>query len=580
MYNFNYEIFQSFRDMISIEKIRNFHSECINYQKENHIKEKTTKINKQTFMAVFKKIFSLDKNYIDIYELFFKRFKNKKCMFKTEKNKENYILYDIISTDEIDIYNIEIALIVFYKCDFFKKIKMIFELTDIDNDGLINEFEIKKMIFTINNLFPRDVSQYKSDSNLISQSLSNIYAKEIYRSIMYNPGGLGEIIHKEKYINFEIFYEGLIKLHNYKYNFLPLYVNIMDCLLEEKKEIEYNMNNSILNDFISVSNELICQTNLKYNENEQKMNIKNIINENTSNKKIIEPKLEPKLKNIENENKKKQIKFIRLSGLKNSSSMTNLDIDNCIKNKINRLSRYNKYKQNKCLSQLYSTSISSLYYSKNQKQNQTTIQIPKNLKIKKFSLNNIKNIKKINLQNNSYEKTSKLNKKKTIYNSNNFNIRTKKNNDEFLNCSSSNKNHHTESLKTFNEKKNHNSTKLITQKINYDKLVNLQFPPCKIISIKNSLYFPKFSYKKKNQNYFTPSKSDYLLKTRNEINDDINKVIGEKIISQKENDSINTLMIKINIQKNNILKKVGKGKHFSPNFFKFKYQPIYDSIII
>ena len=37
-------------------------------------------------------------------------------------------------------------------------------------------------------------------------------------------------------------------------------------------------------------------------------------------------------------------------------------------------------------------------------------------------------------------------------------------------------------------------------------------------------------------------------------------------------------MIKINIQKNNILKKVGKGKHFSPNFFKFKYQPIYDSI--
>ena len=320
MYNFNYEIFQSFRDMISIEKIRNFHSECINYQKENHIKEKTTKINKQTFMAVFKKIFSLDKNYIDIYELFFKRFKNKKCMFKTEKNKENYILYDIISTDEIDIYNIEIALIVFYKCDFFKKIKMIFELTDIDNDGLINEVEIKKMIFTINNLFPKDVNQFKADSHLINQSLSNIYAKEIYRSIMYNPGGLGEIIHKEKYINFEIFYEGLIKLHNYKYNFLPLYVNIMDCLLEEKKEIEYNMNNTILNDFISVSNELICQSNLKYNQNEAKTNIKTILDENISNKnQKIEIKIEKNInKNIENENKNKikQIKVTKLTGLK------------------------------------------------------------------------------------------------------------------------------------------------------------------------------------------------------------------------------------------------------------------------
>ena len=580
MYNLNYDIFKSFRDMISIEKIRNFHSECINYQKENHIKENSIKITKHTFMKVFQKIFSLDQNYIDLYELFYKRFKNNKCIFKTEKNKENYILCDIISTGDIDIYNIEIALIVFYKCDFFKKIKIIFELTDIDNDGLINDVEIKKMIFTINNLFPKDVNQFKADSHLINQSLSNVYAKEIYRSIMYNPGKLGKIILKEKYINFEVFYNELIKIHNYKYKFLPLYVNIMDCLLEEKKEIEYNMNNTILNDFISVSNELICQSNLKYNQNEAKTNIKTILDENIFNKKQkIDTKIDKNIKtNTENENKIKQIKVPKLSSIKKSSSMTNLDIDNLIKNKINKLSRFNKYNNNKCFSPLYSTAVSSIYHSKNQNQNKTTIQIPKKIKKKKqFSLNNsLKNSKKLNIHNNSYGKLSIINKKKKITNYKSF-YSVIKNDDKCLNYTSSYINHNTDS--SFNEKNLNNSIKIITQKANYDKLVNLQFPPCKIISMKNILSFPKISYNKKNKKYLSPSKSNYLLKTRNEINEDINK-IKERINYRKENDSLNDLMRDINIQKKSIFKYVGKGKYFSPHFFNFKYQPINDSIII
>jgi len=577
MYNFNYDIFKCFREMITIEKIRNFHSECINYQKENHIKENTIKISKHTFMEVFQKIFSLEKKYIEVYELFYKRFKNNKCIFKTEKNKENFTLCDIISTGDIDIYNIEIALIVFYKCDFFKKIKIIFEITDFDNDGLINEVEIKKMIFTINNLFPIDVNQYKGDSHLINQSLSNIYANKIYRSIMYNPGKLGEIIDKEKYINFEIFYKELVKIHNYKYNFLPLYVNIMDCLLEEKKEIEYNINNTILNDFISVSNELICQSNLKYNKNEPKTNIKNILDENISNKnQKNEIKIEKNInKNIENENKNKikQIKVTKLTGLKKSSSMNNIDFDNLIKNKIKKLSRFNKYNQNKCFSPLYSTAVSSLFYSKNQKQNHTTIQIPKKTKKKEFSLNNsLENSKNLMIQCNPYGKLSILNKRKKNKNYKRF-YSVIKHNDELLNYTSSFIKQNTEN--SLNEKNLKNSTKLITRKANYEQLVNLQFPPCKINSMKNILYFPKLSYNKKNKKYFSPSKSNYLLKTRNEINEDINK-IKERINYRKENDNLNILMRKINIQKKNILKFVGNGKHFSPDFFKFKYQPIND----
>ena len=144
MSDLEYSIFQSFRKMITLEKIRNFQNECILYQKEHHLKENNNKIPKNIFIFLFQKIFSSDSLYNTIYELFFKRFKNNKCIFKTEKNKENYILCDITSTEDIDIYNVEIALIVFHKCDFFTKMKIIFEITDYDDDGLISENEIKK----------------------------------------------------------------------------------------------------------------------------------------------------------------------------------------------------------------------------------------------------------------------------------------------------------------------------------------------------------------------------------------------------------------------------------------------------
>jgi hypothetical protein len=213
--------------------------------------------------------------------------------------------------------------------------------------------------------------------------------------------------------------------------------------------------------------------------------------------------------------------------------------------------------------------------TKTKKQNpKTKKQKPKKIKKKKqFSLHNsLKNSKKLNIHNNSFGKLSIINKKKKITNYKSF-YSVIKNDDKCLNYTSPYINQKTDS--SFNEKNLNNSIKIITQKANYDKLVNLQFPPCKINSMKNILYFPKLSYNKKNKKYFSPSKSNYLLKTRNEINEDINK-IKERINYRKENDNLNILMRKINIQKKNILKFVGNGKHFSPDFFKFKYQPIND----
>ena len=48
---------------------------------------------------------------------------------------------------------------------------------------------------------------------------------------MYFPGGLMRIFHKEKCINFETFFKAIIKIKDYKYKIMPLYVNIQQFLI-------------------------------------------------------------------------------------------------------------------------------------------------------------------------------------------------------------------------------------------------------------------------------------------------------------------------------------------------------------
>ena len=50
MENIEYSLFQSFREMITIEKIRNFPYDCLNYQNEHHLKENSNKITKNIFI--------------------------------------------------------------------------------------------------------------------------------------------------------------------------------------------------------------------------------------------------------------------------------------------------------------------------------------------------------------------------------------------------------------------------------------------------------------------------------------------------------------------------------------------------
>ena len=571
MSDLEYSIFQSFRKMITLEKIRNFQNECILYQKEHHLKENNNKIPKNIFIFLFQKIFSSDSLYNTIYELFFKRFKNNKCIFKTEKNKENYILCDITSTEDIDIYNVEIALIVFHKCDFFTKMKIIFEITDYDDDGLISENEIKKIIFTINNLFPRDVNQLNSNSHLISQSLSNIFANNIYRSIMFFPGNLAPIIHKEKYVNFKTLMKAIIKIKNYKYNIIPLYVNIKNCLLEEKKEIEFDMNNNIINDFISISYELINQNILNYNEGDQKVKIKNVLDPKMIVKKkkkdpIIEYKEKKAKEAKEREIRSQKHQSPKKYDFKKSVSMYNYNMENIIRNKLSKLNK----KNNNNSSSLLSTAYKSILNINNKQKN--SLNNIKNFNTRKKRLYSIRNTKNPSFFLNSINKTSeRSNSEDKKRNKLNLNIFSKKDNSEILSSSSSNLLDNENLEITTKEKLNNNNyNKLIIEKANYDKLINIQFPPCKIVSLKTNSYFPKF-HKKNKSTLSCNGINSCLLKTRYEIRDDINKVIKQNYNFEGEVDNMNEILKKINFQKKILGKYIINGDNISPYFFKFNY---------
>ena len=63
------------------------------------------------------------------------------------------------------------------------------------------------------------------------------------------PGQLGKILHDEKYINFNQFLESFTRLYNYKYDILPLFINLKQSLFTEKREKLFILKHKNLNDY-------------------------------------------------------------------------------------------------------------------------------------------------------------------------------------------------------------------------------------------------------------------------------------------------------------------------------------------
>ena len=306
--------FLEFQQAINPEIIYEFYNESeICTEKAKSI-EKSHKISKSNFISICKKIFSKTNNphFNQIYTLIFERFKEKKCIF-TLNSSNMYVLSDIVSTGKIDVYIVELFLCIIMKTEFKKKIEIMFYITDSDSDGLINEGEIKKLILTTNKMFYEGSLELFSGSTLVQQSLSNIKANKILSILLYGQGELNETFSKCKYISFDQFYDSITKIDNYMYIIIPTFINLKNCLISKRKEMEFKMNNNCQKDFLKISYEIL---NSNGNQHSARTFLKKCFDpKQIKKKKIIDPLKDIKAK----KQKEKELKLKRIIQIKKSN---------------------------------------------------------------------------------------------------------------------------------------------------------------------------------------------------------------------------------------------------------------------
>ena len=267
----------------------------------------------------------------EIYDLIFERFREVKCIIKNNRNV--FYLTDFRRENYISTYNVLCALTIFLQTSFDNKIKILFFLTDIDEDGYLNKKEIENMITTINVLFGEEINTINLNSSILSQSLVNIRVRNILNELLYNSGGLcNKLAEHQNYITFDIFYESIKKLKNYKYWIIPCFINIRDCLYSYKKEKMINVRDKYKKDFINISSSLVLEQNKIITEdNYKKFSLSNL-------NQILQPiKINKYLNNnkfrVKNKTGQRQSARIFRYDPRNRRSL--LKSDKCLKDLIN-----------------------------------------------------------------------------------------------------------------------------------------------------------------------------------------------------------------------------------------------------
>ena len=263
---------EDFQIKLSIPKIKTL------YQKFQ-LHEKQGLITHDYYISCMKSVFgdnSMKSFYLEeIYELIFLRFREIKCIIKN--NKTVFYITNFIEEKVINSYNLACALGIFAKISFENKLKLIFFLTDTDEDNFLNREDIENMIKTINYLFCEEENIINTNSTILTQSLMNIKINSILKELFYNPGDLYEVLEKEQYITFDIFYECIKKIPDYKYKLIPCFINFKKCLYNIPKEKIIHVNNKYKKDFININSYITNEQNNDYvpfNKLKDRLNLK------------------------------------------------------------------------------------------------------------------------------------------------------------------------------------------------------------------------------------------------------------------------------------------------------------------
>ena len=317
-------IFNSFQRSLTEEKIKKLYLQLKQYEKKGYVvylrylvsmkkifdPELPTSKNQDNINSQNSSV-SSDSNYIEetkqscydeLYDLIFKRFREIKCIIKN--NKSIFYLTDFKKENYINSYNLVCALSIFLISCFENKIKLLFNLSDVDEDGYLNKKEIELMIVTINQLFGEEVSTINTNSSILSQSLTNIKVNNILYELLYGEGDLyNKLVEEKNYITFDKFYECIKNIKNYKYKIIPCYINFKDCLFSHRKEKMINVREKYKKDFIDISSALVLEMNKNLNlENCKKFSLNSL-------SEVIVPIKINKNEYVHKENKFKKLKI-------------------------------------------------------------------------------------------------------------------------------------------------------------------------------------------------------------------------------------------------------------------------------
>ena len=222
-------VYDEFIQLLTISKFKEFAENCKLKEIENT--KHDMRLKKNHFIQVMKNSFPNNEKFVKLYEKIFNRFKLLKVEINhNHKIENNYFINRIFTEEEIDIYEICCALACFVKCYFTEKLKLLYDLTDIDDDGFISENEVKKLIYTVNLLFYEESNPSCTDSTILSNSLASIKSKKSFNMIMKHPGNLSNIIQEEKYVNFNQFLSSVEKVYQYKFDLMPLFISLKKAL--------------------------------------------------------------------------------------------------------------------------------------------------------------------------------------------------------------------------------------------------------------------------------------------------------------------------------------------------------------
>lgn len=159
--------------------------------------------------------------------------------------------------DEIELHDIMLALTLLSRIPSEKKIELIFDLTDVDEDGCLSPEEIYKMIEVIERVFAKENIDMKIQSRALLEELSRGKALRRYDWIMRSVGMLkSRSKNDEGLITFDEFQNVLNKVPNLKSEFLPRYCDIKSVLKNENTELEIKVEEDMLEDFLVFRYEL------------------------------------------------------------------------------------------------------------------------------------------------------------------------------------------------------------------------------------------------------------------------------------------------------------------------------------